>query len=314
MIALVLQSAPKKDFEIAKVQTFNQSHWQATRRFLTFFDTIRFCRYLALLDERTKSKWKNKNERLLALLRRDCFGNALDDTTRYVLNLSDYVLSDTESFVLSHGLNFGLPPRHLRKEEIFAEFESLWAQLLYHSASSVEQRTGLKAQLADLAHLYCDSTIDSRDFPMHKECFRAINLLQKNDDIIVTKPDKGSGIALLNKSNYVDKINKILDDQSKFRRPGPVFSNDNTTNIESRLQKRLLDLVKADLMPKWIYDTIRPTGSQRSRMYGLPKTHKEGTPLHPILSMTGSSHHELGKWLASPGVGKLFSRRAASTI
>ena len=46
------------------------------------------------------------------------------------------------------------------------------------------------------------------------------------------------------------------------------------------------------------YNAIRPTGSQRSRMYGLPKTHKEGTPLRPILSMTGSSHHELGKWLA----------------
>ena len=33
-------------------------------------------------------------------------------------------------------------------------------------------------------------------------------------------------------------------------------------------------------------------------MYGMPKTHKEGTPLCPILSMTSSSHHELGKWLA----------------
>ena len=132
-----------------------------------------------------KSKWKNKNERLLALLRRDRFGNALGDTTRHVLNLSDYVLSATESFVLSHGLNFGLPPRHLCKEEIFAEFESLWAQLLHDSASSVEQRTALKARLADLAHLYSDSTIDSRDFTMNKECFRAINRLRKNDDIVM---------------------------------------------------------------------------------------------------------------------------------
>ena len=33
-------------------------------------------------------------------------------------------------------------------------------------------------------------------------------------------------------------------------------------------------------------------------MYGLPKTHKEATPLWPILSMTGSSDNELGKWLA----------------
>ena len=33
-------------------------------------------------------------------------------------------------------------------------------------------------------------------------------------------------------------------------------------------------------------------------MDGLPKTHKKGTPLHPILSMTNSSHHEVGRWFA----------------
>ena len=90
----------------------------------------------------------------------------------------------------------------------------------------------------------------------------------------------------------------VLDDQSKYKRLGPVPSNDNSASIESRLQKRLLDLVKADFMPKWIYDAIRPTGSQNPPMYGFPKTHKEDTPLRPILSMTGTSHHELGKWLA----------------
>ena len=173
------------------------------------------------------------------------------------------------------------------------------AQLLHHSAGSVEQRTALKARLADLAHLYCDSTIDSRDFTMHKECFCAINRLRKNDDIIIIKPDKGSGVILLNKSDYVDNMNKILDDLSKFKRLGPVSSNDNTASIESRLQKRLLDLVKANLMPKWIYDAIRQTGSQRSRMYGLPKTHKESTPPRPILFMAGSSIMNLASgWLA----------------
>ena len=141
----------------------------------------------------------------------------------------------TQSFLLSHGLNFGFPPRYLCKEEIFVEFESLWAQLLHHSASSVEQRTALKARLADLAHLYCDSTIDSRSFTMYKECFRAINRLRKNDDIIITKPDKGSAVVLLNKSDYIDKMNKVLDDQSKFKRLGPVSSNDSTASIESRL-------------------------------------------------------------------------------
>ena len=149
---------------------------------------------------------------------------------------------------------------------------------------------------------------------MYKKCFCAINSLRKNDDIIITKPHKGSGVVLLNKSDNVDKMNKILDDQSKFKRHGPVSFNDNTAIIELRLQKRLLDLVKADLMPKGIYDAIRPTGSQRPRIYRLPKTHKEGTPLRPILSMTGLSHHELGKWLAGPlqSVSERFSSHCIS--
>ena len=104
---------------------------------------------------------------------------------------------------------------NLCEEEIFAEFESLRAQLLHYSASSVEQLTTLKARLADLTHLYYDCTIDSRDFTMHKEYFRAINSLRKNDDIVITKPDKGSGVILLNKSHYVDKTNKILNRQAK---------------------------------------------------------------------------------------------------
>ena len=33
-------------------------------------------------------------------------------------------------------------------------------------------------------------------------------------------------------------------------------------------------------------------------MYGLPKTHKENVPLRPILSMIGSSQHEIAKWLS----------------
>ena len=219
-------------------------------KFLTFFGTIRFCRYLAFLHGRTESKSKIKNERLLFSLIRDCFGSALSENTRHILNLSDDDLSDIESFVLSHDLNFGLPPRYLSNEEIFAEFESLLAQVLHRSASSVEQRTALKARLADLAHLYCDSAIDSCDFTMHKECLRAINRLRKNDDIIITKRDKGSGVVFSSKSDYVDNMTEILDDQSKFKRLGPVSSSDHTASIESRLQKRLLDLVKAHLMPK----------------------------------------------------------------
>ena len=71
-----------------------------------------------------------------------------------------------------------------------------------------------------------------------------------NDNIIIAKPDKDSGAVLLNESDYVDKINEIFGERSKFERLGLVSCNDNKVNTESRHQKRLLDLVKADLTPK----------------------------------------------------------------
>ena len=71
--------------------------------------------------------------------------------------------------------------------------------------------------------------------------------------------------------------------------------HDNTAKNELKLQKRLLELVNKKVLARGVYDRIRPTGSQRPRMYGLPKAHKENVPLRPTLSMIGSSQHEIAK-------------------
>ena len=142
---------------------------------------------------------------------------------------------------------------------------------------------------------------------MHKE--QAIKSLRSNEQILITKPDKGSGVVILNKSDYIQKMGYILDDKTKFFNMGSVDQHDNTAKTEQKLQKRLLDLVNQKILTRDIYDRIRPTGSQRPRMYGLPKMHREDMPLRPILSMIGSSQHELAKWLSevlSP-VLKLYS-------
>ena len=134
-------------------------------------------------------------------------------------------------------------------------------------------------------------------------------VMRSNEQILITKPDKGSGVVILNKSDYIQKMGNILNDKTKFLNMGSVDQHDNTAKTEQKLQKRLLDLVNQTILTRDIYDRIRPTGSQRPRMYGLPKTHKEDIPLRPILSMIGSSQHELAKWLSEvlAPVLKLYS-------
>ena len=91
----------------------------------------------------------------------------------------------------------------------------------------------------------------------------------------------------------------ILSDSNKFVCLGPVEENNNTAKLETKLQRRLLQLKKDDQLTPSIYNDIRLTGSQRPRMHGLSKTHKASIPLRPILSMIGSSQHELAKWLCT---------------
>ena len=47
-----------------------------------------------------------------------------------------------------------------------------------------------------------------------------------------------------------------------------------------------------------LYTRLRSTGAQPTKLYGVAKVHKQGTPLRPVLSLPGSSYDNLNKTLA----------------
>ena len=119
-----------------------------------------------------------------------------------------------------------------------------------------------------------------------------------NNDIVLTRPDKGAGVVILNRADYLSNMDAIPGDTDKFLKLGDL-SFDDTQWIENKLQKRFLELYESKLMSKEIYEFIRPVGLQRPRMYGLTNIHKTRIPLRPILSMCHSAQHSLARWLVS---------------
>lgn len=192
-----------------------------------------------------------------------------------------------------------MPNSKVSPEKVFSEFETLLLQLDHLTPSSDPTYNALKAKFLHLAHSISGAEIAQNDIASFREHFRVIKGLRNNKDIILTKPDKGSGVVILNKSDYIHKMSLILKDTNTFVALGPALSHDKTNRNEAKLQKYLLSLVKSNNLPREVYNTIRPTGSQRPRLYGLPKVHKAGVPLRPILSMVGSAQHELAKWLST---------------
>ena len=122
--------------------------------------------------------------------------------------------------------------------------------------------------------------------------------MRNNKELVITRPDKGKGVVLMKKSDYLEKMHVILDDKKKFKRIGEARANDHTARAETSLQNMLRKLHKNNEIDDDTYDLIRPVGTIRPRMYGVPKVHKDGKPLRPILSMVNSPQHATAQWIA----------------
>ena len=67
---------------------------------------------------------------------------------------------------------------------------------------------------------------------------------------------------------------------------------------EERIINILKSLRKEDKIDKDLYDKLKPIGSQPARLYGLAKVHKNNVPVRPVLSMPGSSYHQIATQVA----------------
>ena len=105
----------------------NASSW------LTELDKLRFFKHLVFLDRSKKKEMLSKHNKTILFLKEKRFGKRVASTQENIKNFSSHVLSATESFVLSHGLKFSVAPNGLKREIVFAEFESLACQLKHHT-------------------------------------------------------------------------------------------------------------------------------------------------------------------------------------
>jgi hypothetical protein len=99
----------------------------------------------------------------------------------------------------------------------------------------------------------------------------------------------------MDRSLYVEKMNTILLDPTKFKKDERQV--DDTKKTTAAISVLLKKLVSLNILTSAEYRRLSPTGAVIPRMYGLPKLHKDGVPLRPILSMTKSATEPVSRWL-----------------
>jgi hypothetical protein len=230
-----------------------------------------------------------------------------------VTNLSNYNLTDNEHTALINGLNHVYPSEKFDQPQFVCNIEYFYSRLLnfktkYRHYESKPAKENVRHELTS-TQLSAASEIREaansfqkvaqselkRVGTEHRKTFGILRSLAKNKSIVITRPDKGRGVVIMNRSDYVQKMNTILDDRSTFT---PI-DHDPTLENENTLIRILLVFKKEGFITKNEYDLARPTGSRPARIYGLPKLHKkeENYPLRPVMSATKTVGYGLGKML-----------------
>ena len=223
------------------------------------------------------------------------------DLNKVIINLSKRTLTEDETTVLSHGLNFALPLNEINFIEHYYKFEKLIQSL---QNKPIPKESNLNKN--DLLKLISSTAHTSfSEFNEHKHTLpklphnhlKALKDLKADTSITITRPDKGRGIVILDKNDYITEVEKILNDPTKFT---PIKENTFTviTRIEDKIQRFLRTLLAAKIITKNSYEFLFPAGSSPGILYGLPKTHKRGKlTFRPILSALCTVNYNLAKFL-----------------
>ena len=96
---------------------------------------------------------------------------------------------------------------------------------------------------------------------------RILKKLRNDKETVILRPDKGSGVVVLNRTDY-EKSNKNLRNQkTKFKK----LSEDVTIKREPKLQRFLRTLKNNKCLDDVEYGRIYPSSSSPAKIYGSPK-------------------------------------------
>lgn len=240
---------------------------------------------LALLAEQHLSDAKRTVAKKLAAL----YGSPVEipQQVNQFINLSKTTLTESQTKFLNLGLNchyINKPKPHAKRIELEMLLEDI--QRL-ESDKKVTTSPDLQAEIIREANT---TRGHYRSSLLTPELKLAAKELRENNDIIIRKADKSSVFVILDKEDYMRKINTILQDNSKFKK----ITRNPTQDLKTSLNRLIRNNNKTLGAPKL---PLIEGDHKVGYAYGNVKTHKQGSPLRPIISQTPAVTYTLAKRL-----------------
>jgi hypothetical protein len=201
-----------------------------------------------------------------------------------VTNLSSRLLTIKEHNALANGVHHVYPSENFDHSQFVCNMEYLYARLLnvHTSYRHYEQKPANMKILHELSSSQLQAASPLRSIANtvrrtaqvelkqvgkeHRRTFQVLRSLANDRSIMITKPDKGRGVVVMDRIDYLRKMYTIIDDPATFR----AIDTDPTMMNEDRLVNIQRDFKKEEFISEADYSLARPVGAMPARLYGLP--------------------------------------------
>ena len=175
-----------------------------------------------------------------------CSGNSYYESVtshdpEKVFNFSSHSLTEHGKSLPSRGLNFAIPPKNVNYADYLLPFELLCRDIDLCDVPSYNKEF-IRIRLRDCAFTYFRDSSKVHENNLSKEEHLALKDLIKNRDLVIQKADKGNTVVILNKNDYISRMNVILNDSSKFQKLS--IDQNKVLNHIVHMENRIIDVLK----------------------------------------------------------------------
>ena len=205
-----------------------------------------------------------------------------NNNSNWVRNYSKIPLTNAQQQLLSPGPNFVIVTRDLPTFEYIAATEKVCNQL---TQGKVEELRGEVKSLLRKDHKAKPN--------IPKDEHQALREIKRDNTRKVLTADKGVSLVVLDSEDFAAKSETLLH-QPNYK----ILKADPTNKYKNKLVGLLKTIEAEGGIDDITYKRLYLTGAVPPKYYGLPKVHKPGMPLRPIISSIGAVTHSTAKELA----------------
>ncbi|XP_062713754.1 uncharacterized protein LOC134290604 [Aedes albopictus] len=129
---------------------------------------------------------------------------------------------------------------------------------------------------------------------IEKDIAASRRFLEENPSLLITKADKGNKTVIIEAEEYHAKMMELLNDEDTYRK----LRADPSNRIMRKINAKVDGWLDQKCIEKSEHRKMKISSCNPPRIYGLPKLHKEGRPLRPVVSTIGSATYQMAQYLA----------------